>query len=146
MTVGLPGSGIGGVFYLLSALCMPVVAAVRWFRSQDGAWGMVFRQLSLAVGVIVGLAVTAWLLGIALARTPMTAWVARGALDAGRIPTVLRTGAVAVSLVILGLVIVTVWICAFVVHGRAAFWPKVDPADRADASTNVALVRASSDR
>ena len=64
MTAGLPGTGIGGVFYLLSALLMPLFELVNTLRGQSswGRWAMVFRQLAMAFGIIAGM----WMLGILL--------------------------------------------------------------------------------
>ena len=64
MTAGLPGTGIGGVFYLLSALLMPFVELVKTLRGQSSwpRWVLVIRQLAMASGIIAGM----WMLGIAL--------------------------------------------------------------------------------
>lgn len=64
MTAGLPGTGIGGVFYLLSALLMPLVELVKTLRGQSSwpRWVLVIRQLAMASGIIAGM----WMLGIAL--------------------------------------------------------------------------------
>ena len=64
MTAGLPGTGIGGVFYLLSALLMPLFELVNTLRGQSSwaRWAGVFRQLLMASGIIAGM----WMLGILL--------------------------------------------------------------------------------
>lgn len=64
MTAGLPGTGIGGVFYLLSALLMPLVELVKTLRGQSSwrRWVLVIRQLALASGIVAGM----WMLGILL--------------------------------------------------------------------------------
>ena len=64
MTAGLPGTGIGGVFYLLSALLMPFVELVKTLRGQSSwpRWVLVIRQLAMASGIIAGM----WMLGIVL--------------------------------------------------------------------------------
>lgn len=64
MTAGLPGTGIGGVFYLLSALLMPLVELVKTLRGQSSGrrWLLVIRQLALATGIVAGM----WMLGILL--------------------------------------------------------------------------------
>ena len=70
MNVGLPGTGIGGLFYLLTALMMPLVELARTFagRSSLKRWQIAMRQSLLACGVIAGLSLTSQLLGV-LART-----------------------------------------------------------------------------
>lgn len=59
---GLPGTGLGGLFYVVLALCMPVVEVVRLLRgrSQPGRWRQVVTQFAMACGVVAALAVTAW--------------------------------------------------------------------------------------
>ena len=64
MTAGLPGTGIGGLFYLISALMMPFREA---FRAMVGRGDRARGQVALQQG---GLAVTilgaVWLTGIVL--------------------------------------------------------------------------------
>ncbi len=69
MTVGLPGTGIGGMFYLLSALAMPLREAYRLARGRaaPGRWAVVAGQIAIAGGIIAGLWATGWLLGLGLA-------------------------------------------------------------------------------
>jgi hypothetical protein len=73
LNVGMPGVGLGGIFYLLAALAMPVVEAARavdaWLagmrRPQRARrWGLALRQAALALGVLGA----AWLTGLAIAR------------------------------------------------------------------------------
>jgi len=69
VTVGLPGTGIGGMFYLLSALAMPFREAYGRARGHgtSGGWRVVAGQLGIAGGIIAGLWATGWFLGAALA-------------------------------------------------------------------------------
>jgi len=116
MNVGLPGTGIGGVFYLLSALCMPVAELTRRTR-----WRLVARQAAMAVGIGAGIWLTGWLLGSILAASPLLAAALQGAGINGRVAAnVLRTATLAISLATLALVIVTVWVAKVVVHGWGA--------------------------
>lgn len=64
MTAGLPGTGIGGVFYLVSALLMPVVELFRTLRGESSIvrWIVVLRQLTMAGAIITGM----WLMGLLL--------------------------------------------------------------------------------
>lgn len=58
---GLPGTGIGGLFYLLLALWMPVAelhATLRGRSSRD-RWRQVGTQFALACGIIAAVAGTA---------------------------------------------------------------------------------------
>ena len=64
MNAGLPGTGIGGLFYLVTALLMPAVEMVRTLRGRSSVarWRIVLRQVTLALGVLGGLWATAWFL------------------------------------------------------------------------------------
>ena len=60
MNAGLPGTGLGGVFYLLLALLMPVrelYLTVRG-RSSRERWALVLRQFALACGILAALFAT----------------------------------------------------------------------------------------
>ena len=65
MIAGLPGTGIGGLFYLISALLMPVREIYLTCRGKSNRkqWAVVALQLSLALGVIGGFWATGWVLG-----------------------------------------------------------------------------------
>ena len=68
MTAGLPGAGIGGLFYLLGALLTPVWETVRALR-DDGSprrWGLVLRHFLLATSILCGIWLTGWLIGLVL--------------------------------------------------------------------------------
>ena len=57
---GLPGTGLGGLFYILLALWMPVAelhATLRG-RSSRARWRQVGTQVALAVGIIAAVAAT----------------------------------------------------------------------------------------
>src|SRR5258708_1896349 len=63
MSPGLPGTGIGGLFYILSALWMPVCEL--WRRRQGGApgrWPLVARQFGIAVGIVASMTGVFWAL------------------------------------------------------------------------------------
>jgi fucose permease len=62
MTAGVPGSGIGGSFYLLSALLMPVQESVSICRktSSCASRQAVGRQVLNAMGVLSGVWMTGW--------------------------------------------------------------------------------------
>jgi hypothetical protein len=57
MTAGLPGAGIGGLFYLASALFMPVRSLVLTARGRgaEARWPLALRQSSIAAGVLLAL-------------------------------------------------------------------------------------------
>jgi hypothetical protein len=100
---GLPGTGLGGVFYVLLAFWMPVAelyATVRG-RSSRARWAQVGSQFALACGVVGAVAGT--LVAYAhLFHTPSSFGLSRGALV---------LGPVLLALVLLSALVVTlrVW-------------------------------------
>jgi len=67
MNPGLPGTGIGGLFYILSALWMPICEARRrWQGDATGRGALVARQFAIAVGVVAAMSGVFWLLDTVL--------------------------------------------------------------------------------
>ena len=60
MTVGLPGTGIGGLFYLLSSFAMPFAAAIRTFRDRRSQpkWRVALSQFAIGCTMFLVLAGT----------------------------------------------------------------------------------------
>lgn len=61
MNAGLPGIGLSGVFYIVSALLMPVaeLGRVATGRARRRSWLSVFRHFAIAAGMIAAM----WLAG-----------------------------------------------------------------------------------
>jgi hypothetical protein len=65
MNAGLPGTGLGGVFYLLSALWMPVHSLLRRGGAGERAPSrLIVRQFAIAVAMIGMLFLTGYTLGL----------------------------------------------------------------------------------
>jgi hypothetical protein len=73
LNVGMPGVGLGGIFYLVAALAMPVVEAARALRARvAGArrpraarrWGLALRQAAIALATLGA----TWGAGLGIAR------------------------------------------------------------------------------
>lgn len=64
MTAGLPGVGIGGIFYLVCALFMPLIEIVNTLRGRSSLkrWRMVGQQF----GILCGIVGAFWGTGVAL--------------------------------------------------------------------------------
>ncbi len=63
MNPGMPGTGIGGLFYVLSALWMPICEI--WRRSRGDAtsrWPLVAKQFAIALGVVAAMSGVFWAL------------------------------------------------------------------------------------
>jgi hypothetical protein len=71
MTVGIPGAGIGTLYYLTSALWMPFkeVQRARKGQSTPASRRLVLRQALMALGIIASLWGVAWLLSTVI--TPL---------------------------------------------------------------------------
>lgn len=57
MSAGLPGLGLGGLFFILSALALPLFELARTARGESSAqsWLAVARQFGLAVAMIAAI-------------------------------------------------------------------------------------------
>ena len=69
MIAGLPGTGIGGMYYLIVSLWMPIHYLFHKMKRDLPPFkkGIIGRQAFLTVMVIGGMWITGWLLGICLA-------------------------------------------------------------------------------
>ena len=121
MTVGLPGVGLGGIFYLASAILMPVRETVRLGREGDARRRrLVVRQLLMAVAILGALWATGWLLGRVIAvAAPGGLGIARGVASGAR-GNVLQISALALSLGTLAVVLATVQGARLVVRLQSA--------------------------
>ena len=114
MMAGLPGTGIGGIFYLVTALAMPLREAYRRAgggSAVSGTWRLVAGQTAIAGGILGGVWATGWLLGVALrAAAPVVPLP-----PASHPGNVLRTVTFALSLgtlaaVLLGVELLRLWV------------------------------------
>ena len=73
MTAGLPGTGLGGLFYLVLSLLMPLfeLYLTARGRSSRARWRFVLTQLAIALGIIAAMVVSATL-ALRLASAPST--------------------------------------------------------------------------
>jgi hypothetical protein len=77
MNPGLPGTGIGGLFYILSALWMPVCEVLRRRRGDaPKPWPLVARQFGIAVGVVAAMTGVFWALDTAFMLNEVAAQAA----------------------------------------------------------------------
>jgi hypothetical protein len=111
MTAGLPGTGIGGLFYLVSALLMPFVTLVRALRGRPVAPGEAFRQAGVAVGILVAMWITGALLTYIRIDDAGAARLAQAMQDLFVYPALL-------ALTVLGTVVVAVETVAWVARLR----------------------------
>ncbi len=66
MVAGIPGTGIGGIFYLLSVFVMPVNELIKTIsgKSSRKRWRFVRSQVGLGLGIVGGFWATGLILGI----------------------------------------------------------------------------------
>lgn len=63
MVVGVPGTGIGGLFYLLAAVCMPARELVLLARGRSSLarWRFIAMQWAMITGMLASLWGAMWL-------------------------------------------------------------------------------------
>ncbi|MFY9269611.1 MAG: hypothetical protein WAO55_07675 [Candidatus Manganitrophaceae bacterium] len=68
MIVGLPGTGIGGLFYIVNGLLMPLFELIQLLRGRSSAerWRCVAAQSAMAAAILAVLWATAWVLSRSL--------------------------------------------------------------------------------
>jgi hypothetical protein len=77
MTAGLPGFGLGGVFFIISALLAPfgeLIMTVRG-RSSRARWASVGRQLLIALAMIFAVGAMLGLVGLVSGAGPLQALI-----------------------------------------------------------------------
>jgi hypothetical protein len=134
MSVGLPGSGIGGVFYLLSALWMPVHNTHRTIRGNHSRMRVVLRQSIMATLILSALWGTGFLIDV-LISGPQTAASLREAFIPGgdsKVPHVFQAASFLLTFGTLAGVLLIVQLLRFVVPQRrvAAPQPRLEDNDR----------------
>ena len=113
MFAGLPGIGVGTLFYVLLAFAMPFTEAIRLMRGQSSfaRWRRIVRQLLHSVGIIFSIMfaerVLMWMLGQAGPESLHPARLLNRGL-AGRAPQSFWAAPMTASLLILAGVLVTV--------------------------------------
>ncbi len=116
MIVGIPGSGVGGVFYLLSALWMPISETVMTMRGRSNArrWLTVGMQTGLACGISFGMWSTGWLLGFVLTDVFDIVQI-----EAGQSANIFSVAPIVIASITLGSVLLVVQVLRAVVRREA---------------------------
>jgi hypothetical protein len=121
VSAGLPGLGLGGLFFIFSALLAPFRQLLRTFRGQSraGDWAMIGRQFAQATAMVaaIDLALRLAYLGIAAAGLGNTP----SAVSATVIPLTL----IGITSVLLVGVLATAKVADIAVRLRAAELPPV---------------------
>jgi hypothetical protein len=122
MSVGLPGSGIGGVFYLLSAMWMPAHSAQRAVRGKNTRYRLMLRQTVMAVLIICALWGTGYVIDVLLTAGSASASLraAVGKDGGSSLPSIFRAASFALTFGTLALVLLVVQVLRFVVPRQPA--------------------------
>ena len=117
MNPGLPGAGIGGLFYVLSALWMPICELWRrWRGGAPGQWLLVARQFAIAVGIVASMTGVFWALDTAL----MLSQVAEHMAGKAHVMWSLRVSALLVTSGVLAMVLSAVQLVRLYLRLRTA--------------------------
>jgi hypothetical protein len=110
MTAGLPGVGIGGLFYLASALLMPFRSLVATATGREARWPVALRQALIALATIATVWATLQAIGwlIAAISPSLVAGALPGAAGSETMRNALRTAALLGSIGTLTLVLAAV--------------------------------------
>jgi hypothetical protein len=134
MSVGLPGSGIGGVFYILSALWMPVHNTHRTVRGDHSRMRVVMRQGLMAALILSALWGTGFVIDIMLSGPQTTASLREAFVPGGdsKVPHVFQAASFLLTFGTLAGVLLMVQLLRFVVPQRpvAAPEPRLEDDDR----------------
>jgi hypothetical protein len=109
MTAGMPGTGIGGLFYLTAALLLPLRGVARMARGLHNSWPTILQQAGLALAIGTGIWATGWMIGFILGPVG----TAQAAMQAGvasvpRFQSILRWAALLAGLGTLAIVLLLV--------------------------------------
>jgi len=120
MTAGVPGTGLGGLFYILAALVLPFRCALRSLRHQRVNWREAVNLTALAAAVSLGIWLTGWLLGIIIGPTAMVLEAAAGVSAEARAKSenILRWAAVGAGFATLAIVLLAVQVARLVTRRR----------------------------
>jgi hypothetical protein len=127
MFAGLPGIGVGTLFYVLMALWMPLreIPRVLQGRSSLAAWKLIVQQMFYASGIVVTVMVAEkvmlWLMGDSQIKPLSPATWLHSELGARATGSILAAP-LAASFLLLGGVLLVVEVLR-VIHGRLAVEP-----------------------
>jgi cytochrome c biogenesis protein ResB len=112
MVAGMPGTGIGGIFYFLLVVFMPIRELYRAVRGQSSLsrWAFILFHISLVIGILAAMWGTMWALNNIIQHLPAkyASAVASGSLFGEHV------GVVAAASAFAGLISLT--FVAFLVH------------------------------
>jgi hypothetical protein len=128
MVAGLPGTGIGGIFYIVLALAMPICEVFHLVRRKSSVkrWITIATQTFNAVGILGGVYLTGWLLACVLNAFRATAIGAGGgaATAVQRTANVIPAASAYTAIATLGGVILATHVLRLLLRGHKSL-PRV---------------------
>lgn len=132
MFAGLPGIGVGTLFYVLTALWMPFRELAFLVRGESNwrRWRLIGTQFLFATGIIASIAaaerlVLWWVTDEAVGSVGPAGWVHEHM--GGYAPESILAAPIAASFLLLGLVLVLVEIARLWIRNRSVQRPLHDP-------------------
>jgi hypothetical protein len=125
MTAGLPGTGIGGLFFILSAFFMIVVELQRTVRRKSSLarWRIVGRHAGVAAAMVASVTVTIWLVHSLLFASASKSGTAGGKTSSSLAHEIVPFSPVLITLAVLMLVLLTSYLAKFVFRTTAPATP-----------------------
>lgn len=118
MTVGIPGTGVGGLFYLAAAVLLPFRAIGRRLDAKPAAFKTAVRQAGLAVAMFAGMWATGWSLGLLFGpQLVLTGSMASRIAQAER-NNFIQWAVLSLGYLILGVVLLTVQVARLLFRRR----------------------------
>jgi MFS family permease len=136
MSVGIPGTGIGGLFYLISGLLIPareILASATKKPRRPKAWSLIVRQTLMVIGILAGIWLTGWILGF-LVTEPARAAGPDGSFPAAKTRNLWGTAAVLAGVATLGAVLLAVESARFLLRRKKVEMPSPAPQAATDTS------------
>jgi hypothetical protein len=126
MTAGLPGTGIGGLFFILSAFFMIVVELQRTIRGKSSLarWRMVGRHAGVAAAMVTAVTATIWLVHRLLFPAATDAGATASKASSGLTHAIVPFLPVLITLAVLMLVLLTSYLAKFVFHATPLATPE----------------------
>jgi hypothetical protein len=131
MTAGLPGAGIGGLFYLAATITLPMRSLWRRVRGRSDSipWRHQVHNVAMAAGIIAGLWVAGWLLGFVVPDEMLNPGIASRAGTGTSLRTVIPAATFAFAIATLAMVLAAVEVARHV-SLRASAANRARPARR----------------
>lgn len=68
MNAGIPGFGLGGLFYLFSVLLMIILELIKLIQGKPVQWKFLFSILGITFGTLLSIFLTYWFLDITILK------------------------------------------------------------------------------